>query len=142
MARPQPRQKARGHALEFLFGLEFTADEWQGAMKAFWEVFEARATVRAYTETLVAGVQAHKVELDAAIDGALTNWRPERVGRIERNVLRIALFEMLHTEDVPPKVAINEAINLARAYGNDESPGFVNAVLDRLNGARTSENTA
>ncbi len=132
MGPARARRKARCRALELLFGLEFTGDEWRGALAAFWKTFEAKESVRAYTEILVAGAFERREELDEYIDAALKGWTPERVGRIERNVLRIAVFEMGFVDDVPPKVAINEAIELAKSYGTDDSPGFVNAVLDRI----------
>ena len=111
-------------------------------MVAFWKTFETKESVREHAETLVAGVCEGREALDVDIDGALKGWTPERVGRIERNILRIAVFEMISVEDVPPKVAINEAIELAKSYGSDESPGFVNAVLDRIMDERFRESPA
>ena len=70
--------------------------------------------------------------LDERIDSALRNWTPERVGRVERNILRVALYEMDYEDDVPKKVAINEAIEISKEYGSDEAPRFINGVLDRL----------
>lgn len=128
----QARRRGRARALEFLFGLSFTDADWREALVLFWETFLTREAAREYAEILIDGVCEYRVELDAAIDGALRGWTPERVGRIERNILRIALFEIWLQTDVPARVAINEAIELAKAYGTDESPGFVNAVLDRL----------
>ena len=70
--------------------------------------------------------------LDGAIQESLTNWRLERLSVIDRNILRLAAAEMLHMEDIPPRVAIQEAISLAERYGTDQSPRFVNGVLDAL----------
>ena len=142
MGPPRARRKARCRALELLFGLEFTRDEWRGALAAFWKTFETKESVREYTEILVEGVFDRREDLDEYIDAALKGWTPERVGRIERNVLRIAVFEMGFVDDVPPKVAINEAIELAKSYGTDESPGFVNAVLDRIMDVKFRESPA
>lgn len=139
MAAPKTRWKARCRALEFLFGLEFTGDEWRDALARFWEVFETKDAPREYAETLVSAVLEGREELDRLIDGALTTWKPERVGPVERNILRIGLYEMLHVDDVPAKVAINEGIELAKSYGTDESPGFINAVLDRLRKSSVGE---
>ena len=142
MGPARARRKARCRALELLFGLEFTQDDWRGALAAFWKTFETKESVREYTEILVAGVVEHGEALDEDIDAALKGWTPERVGRIERNVLRIAVFEMGLVDDVPLKVAINEAIELAKGYGTDESPGFVNAVLDRIMDVKFRESPA
>ena len=111
-------------------------------MVAFWKTFETKESVRKYAEVLVAGVFDRREELDEYIDAALKGWTPERVGRIERNVLRIAVFEMVFVDDVPPKVAINEAIELEKSYGTDDSPGFVNAVLDRIMDEKFRESPA
>ncbi len=126
------KHRARGRALEFLFGLEFTEYDWKNEIEAFWNTFETKAGVAEYAERLISGVSNHRNELDAAIAGALQNWSWERVDRVERNILRIALYEMTHEEDVPAKVAINEAIEITKNYGSSESTRFVNGVLDRL----------
>lgn len=129
---PKIRRRARERALQFLFGLEFTKDEWNDALETFWKAFATKEAAREYTHVLVEGVHVHRAELDSAINSALRNWTPERVSRVERNVLRIALFEMTHCDDVPANVAINEAIEIGRTFGSEEAPGFINGVLDRL----------
>lgn len=129
---PRARRNARERAMQFLFGLDFTGYDWQDVLEKFWENNAARKPVRDYAERLIRGVVQRRDELDVLINGALDRWSPERVGRIERNVLRIALYEMRHGEDVPPGVAINEALEVAREFGANDSVSFVNAVLDRL----------
>ena len=131
-ATPSIRRRARERALEILYGISHTGDDWRDTLAPFWETFATREGSREYAEQIVEGVSDQTAELDAAIDAALTGWSPGRVGRIERVILRIALFEMRYRPDVPQKAAINEAIELAKAYGADDSAGFVNAVLDRL----------
>ena len=88
--------------------------------------------VRPFTEHLVNGVHFHRDELDDMIASASSNWRVERMSIIDRNVLRIALFEMLHCREIPPKVSINEAIDLGKMFGSPDSGPFINGVLDRL----------
>jgi N utilization substance protein B len=126
------RRKARERALQFLFGLDFTSYAWQDGIARFWEIEPARPGVKQYAQTVIGGVCENREALDQAIAGALQNWAPERVGRVERNILRIALYEMRHVPDVPAAVAINEAIELAKSYGAEDAPRFVNGVLDRL----------
>jgi len=127
------RRAARERAVQCLFGLDFTGNEVDEALAAFWEATPARDSVRTYAEVLVRGVMDNLDEIDATIATALENWSPERVGRIERNAIRVALYEMRYGGgDVPGGVAINEAIEVARRFGSDEAPSFVNAVLDRL----------
>ena len=133
MFHPKTRRMGRERALQFLFGLDMTRKvDWRGLLSDYWGINPAREPVRQYAEQLIAGVCDHQAELDQRIHGALENWTPERVGYIERAVLRIALFEMLYLPDVPPTVAINEAIEVTKRFGGPESPRFVNGVLDRL----------
>ncbi len=128
----RPRRRARERALQFLFGLDFTGYDWHEAIEGFWELNPSRPGVKQYAETLIRLVCEHQEDLDNEIAGALENWTPDRIGPVERAVLRIALYEMRHMPDVPPNVAINEAIEVARRFGSEEAPRFVNGVLDRL----------
>lgn len=139
MSSPQQRRKSRRRALEFLFSIEFTRYEWEDALTSFWETFETKQVVREYAKKLVKGVFLNVDALDEYINGALTNWTPERVGKIERNILRVAIFEIAYTDDVPLKVAMNEAIEIAKGYGTDDSAGFINAVLDKLKSTTFSD---
>lgn len=85
-----------------------------------------------YIRRVVGLLEEHLDEIDRALAAALDNWRLDRLSKIDRGVLRIAAAEMLYVDDVPPKVAIQEAIHLADAYGGEDSPRFVNGVLDAL----------
>jgi N utilization substance protein B len=136
---PRIRRRARERAMQFLFGLDFTGCEWESAIEAFWDANPSRPGVKAYARRLIAGVCANRASLDEAIAEVLRNWSPERVARVERTILRIALYEMRHMPDVPPNVAINEAIEVAKQYGSDEAPRFVNGVLDRLKNSPAAE---
>lgn len=131
-ASPKARRTGRECALQFLYGLDFTDYDWETAIEDFWSVTAVRPSAKAYARYLIEGIVQHREALDAAITGTLANWRPERVGRIEHNILRVALFELRYAEDIPPKVAINEAIEIAKRFGNDDAPRFINGVLDRL----------
>ncbi len=132
MPDPQVRRRARERALQFLFGLEFTHYDWNEVIDSFWDTRPSKFSVREYAVQLIRGVEENLPQLDEEISGALENWSVDRVGRVERSILRIALYEMRHELDVPTAVAINEAIELAKSFGTDEAPRFVNGVLDRL----------
>lgn len=121
--------------MQFLFGLDFTGYDWAEVLDEFWEHRDITPGAKAYAEHLVEGVMRRRDAIDAALTGALENWSPGRVSPVERNVLRVAIYEMLCSDDVPAAVAINEAIEIARRYGADEAPRFVNGVLDRLRDA-------
>jgi N utilization substance protein B len=86
---------------------------------------------RDFCEALVRGVREHLDELDRTLGQASRNWRLERMARVDRNLLRLALYELRHMPDVPAKVAINEAIEIAKRFGTADSPAFVNGILDR-----------
>lgn len=132
MQGPQGRRRARERAVQFLFGLDFTEYEWRRAIGTFWETNPVRPAVQHYAEQLIRGVVEHRAELDEAIAAALENWAPGRLGRVERNVLRVALYEMRYADNVPPAVAINEAIEVAKRYCAPDSARFINGVLDRI----------
>ena len=132
MAAISVRRRARERALQFLFGLDFTHYAWEETLEDFWKDNPAKPGVKRYARELVRGVCQHHEELDEQIIEALDNWSPERVGHVERVALRIALYEMRYRDDVPPSVAINEAIEVVKRFGTDDAPRFVNGVLDRL----------
>lgn len=135
MTSPKIRRRARECAVQVLFGLEFTAYHCEEVLLDYWADNPSRPGVVEYAERLVRGVCERRAALDDLISGAVDHWNPERIGRVERSIIRVALFEMLHGEDVPETVAINEAIEIAKRFGNDEAPRFVNGVLDRLRAA-------
>ena len=85
-----------------------------------------------FAESLIAGVHAHQPKLDVLIADVAENWRLDRMAAIDRNILRLGAYEMLHCPDVPTKVAINEALELAKRYSTAQSSRFVNGILDRL----------
>lgn len=87
---------------------------------------------RPYVERLLKALEKHLGECDRRIEAGMPNWRLDRLSAIDRNILRIGAVEMLYVGDVPHRVAIHEAIRLAERYGSDDSPGFVNGVLDGL----------
>jgi N utilization substance protein B len=126
------RRRARECALQFLFALDFTGYAWGDVIAAYWEMNPARDAVREYAEGIIAGVCAHVDELDAEIHAVLERWSPGRVGPVEQAAMRIALYEIRHAGDVPPGVAINEALEVVKRFGADDAPKFVNGVLDRL----------
>jgi len=131
-AHPRTRRLARERAVQFLYGLHLTRYDWANALDDFWAINPARPAAKSYAEQLIRGVSEHANALDEQIHAALDRWSPERVGPVERAVLRVAVYEMLHVADVPPPVAINEAIEVSKRYGSEEAPRFVNGVLDRL----------
>ena len=132
------RRRGREIALQILYQLdvqEQLSDE--QALGLFWKHFAENLEegdgdeARTFAEQLVRGVREQLAEIDALLTKASKNWRLERMARVDRNLLRLALWELKWSADVPAKVAINEAIEIAKRYGTAESPAFVNGILDR-----------
>ena len=126
------RTKSRERALQALYQIDVAAEGIDDALARFWRSFEpVEREVMDSAEALVRGVAASRREVDEAIEGASSNWRLDRMARVDRNVLRLAVYELLRT-DVPVKVVINEAIELGKKFGSESSGAFVNGVLDRI----------
>ncbi|MEF3168475.1 MAG: transcription antitermination factor NusB [Deltaproteobacteria bacterium] len=129
------RRQGREIALQILYLLEWTKDmEVESAFRTVLEHFPPQSPVDEETwnfaRSLVNTVMEHAVETDTDIRKHAKNWRLDRMSSIDRNILRIGVAEILYCPDVPPKVAINEAVELAKKYGNSESCSFVNGILD------------
>jgi N utilization substance protein B len=128
------RHSGREAALQVLFQMEASGASAEDAMALFWRSFGADDDPegRAYAEEAIRGVCAAIEELDKHIAAASTHWRVERMARVDRNVLRLGTWELVHRHDVPRAVALDEAVELAKAFGTDESSAFVNGVLNRI----------
>lgn len=130
------RTRARELALQFLFQVDVQGAEMRDALEAFLDdALDGRPggpEARSYAVQLVDGVLAHKAEIDGLIRDAARNWELERMAGVDRNVLRLGCYELLHEADVPVKVAINEAIELGKRYSTEASGAFVNGILDRI----------
>ncbi len=133
------RTRARERALQALYQIDVAAEGIDEALAAFWKSFEpVEREVRELAEALVRGVAEHRRSVDDAIEEASSNWRLDRMARVDRNVLRLAVYELLQT-DVPVKVVINEAIELGKKFGSESSGAFVNGVLDKVAAGLTPE---
>jgi len=128
---PVSRSRCREWALQILYQAEYRGHR-EGEAARFWRHFEGGDKVPAYLVKLVEGVAAHQEELDALIRQYSEHWRLERMAAVDRNVLRLALFELKYQPTIPAKVVINEAVELAKRYGSEESGAFVNGILDRV----------
>jgi N utilization substance protein B len=128
------RHSGREAALQMLFQLESSGVAVDQAIDLFWRSFGADADPegRAYADGVVRGVWAALPRLDEQIVAASTHWRIERMTRVDRNLLRLGTWELEHRTDVPRAVVLDEAVELAKAFGSDESSAFVNGVLNRI----------
>jgi len=126
------RTLAREAALQYLYEVDLVGPEEAEGLEEFLARQVGRVAARPHAARLIAGVLDHKEEIDAELRAAAENWSLERMAVVDRNVLRIGVYELLHDADVPEKVAINEAIDLARRFSSEEACAFVNGVLDRI----------
>jgi N utilization substance protein B len=125
------RRAGRELALQALYQRDVIGDG-EGPAAAFWEGATGEPEAMSFARELVAGVGAHAERIDVLIGQAVQHWRLGRLSRVDRCVLRLATFELLERAEIPVSVTIDEAIEIARRYGSDDSPAFVNGVLDRI----------
>ena len=126
------RRRSREFALQVLYQLEITKQGALQAMVQLRENFSPGEGEDEFTKRIVLGVTEHRQEIDRLIEERSENWRLNRMTIIDRNILRIAIFELLYCGDIPPKVTLNEAIDLGKRYGSEESGSFINGILDRI----------
>jgi len=127
------RHHARERALQILFQYDIHGKPglW---LDVYWKENEVTDEVKAFAERLVAGVLDQKKELDALIGKYATNWKVSRMPIVDRNILRAGVYELLWMDDVPAKVTVNEAIELAKSFGDEDASKFVNGILDQVLG--------
>ena len=127
------RRSGREAALQMLFQLEGSGVSGPQAIELFWRTYEdADPEGKQYADTVVRGVADNLDAIDKKIAAASQNWRLERMSRVDRNLLRLGTWELMFRSDVPRAVILDEAVELAKSFGTDESSGFVNGVLDRI----------
>jgi N utilization substance protein B len=126
------RRKGRELALQVLYQLEMSGETSEAGLNAFADSFELSPKAREFAWALVHGVRERRAEIDARIAEASDHWRIERLSRIDANVIRIAVHEMTVPPGLPMEIAINEAVEIARKFGTQESAPFVNGVLDAV----------
>jgi N utilization substance protein B len=130
---PGRRRKAREVALQFLYQLEQNgATDPAPYEDDFWARHPVDDEARRFASTLVHGVKRRQAEIDKRIAESTEHWDLERLAVVDRNILRLAVYELLGEPSVPAKVAINEAIEIAKKFGTAESSRFINGVLDRI----------
>lgn len=126
------RRNAREWAVQLLFQLEANPEDPDKVFPGFWAERKPSARNRQFAEDLVRGTVANLDGIDGRIRKYARNWDIRRMGAVDRNVMRLAVYEMLHRLDIPPVVSINEAVEIAKTYGEDKSGQFVNGILDRV----------
>lgn len=127
------RTQGRECALKVLYQAEILRRGISAAAEHFWsDLTPVDETVKIFALRITVGVEEHAEEIDRKISQYAANWQLKRMAIIDRNILRMGVFELLFAPDIPPKVAINEAVELAKKFGDTESGKFVNGILDKI----------
>lgn len=134
------RRRAREAALKILYQMDLAGTPAEEAMEAYWQCFDLESEGDEYAGELVRGIADQLGSVDVTIKDASTKWRLERMARVDRNVIRIGAYELMYRRDVPTRVVLDEAIELGKRFGSEDSGAFVNGVLDKIaQGARSED---
>jgi transcription antitermination protein NusB len=126
------RREGRELALQTLYSLDLNPVATNDSLRQLRENAQVPATARDFAEELVKGVIANREAIDGRIEAQSKNWSIARISRVDLNILRIAVYELLFRNDIPKNVTINEAIEVAKKFGTEESPAFVNGIIDEM----------
>ncbi len=131
------RRKARELALQFLYGYDlqkrsYSEDSLHKDIEDFCQCFQSDTPSLPYAQQLIMGICTHQQDVDQVLSQYSHNWRVERMAAVDRNILRIAAYEIRYVDDVPNTVAINEALEIAKHYAEPESVSFINGILDGI----------
>ena len=133
------RREGRELAMQMLYAQDTLQGNLRDTLRGFREGVDAGERIREFAEALVQGVMEHREEIDQAIVTRSKNWSLSRMPRVDLNIMRIAAYELMFKRDIPKKVSINEAIEIAKKFGDKESPAFVNGILDELEACTKEE---
>ncbi len=126
------RTRSREIALQVLYQLEMSGGDGDEVLDLFWRHFNPSPGLQEFSRRIVAGVCAHRRKIDAVIESFSEHWRLDRITVVDRSILRLAIFELLMCPDIPAKVVINEAVELGKRFGSEQSGSFVNGILDSI----------
>jgi N utilization substance protein B len=126
------RRKSREGTLQILFQLEFDDSDPDDVVNQFWEAKKASREIKDYSSYLIKGITSHRNSIDRIIQSASEHWRLSRMAVVDRNILRMAVFELFYEEGLAPAIVINEAIEVAKKFSSDQAAQFINGILDGL----------
>ena len=126
------RRTARELALKFLYQTEFNPESPDSELKPFCERANVSEEVQNFTQALIKKLLLHEKEVDELLKKFSAHWTPDRMTVIDKNIIRLGICELLFDSTTPPKVVINEAVEIAKRFGTEESPGFINGILDKI----------
>lgn len=126
------RREGRELALQALYSLDLNPTNSKVMLQQFWENFQESAAIREFAGELVEGVLANREVIQKRIKSQSKNWSLSRMAKVDLNILRIGVYELLFRSDIPKNVTINEAIEVAKKFGTEDSPAFINGILDEI----------
>jgi len=128
------RSRARELALKALYRIDITKDNYESALADIWTNLEPESdeSIKEFAKAIVKGVAENLSDIDSLIGKYATNWEIKRMATVDRNILRFGIYELLFMSDIPPKVTINEAVDIAKKYGDKDSGRFINGILDQI----------
>ncbi|MDT8317900.1 MAG: transcription antitermination factor NusB [bacterium] len=126
------RRRGREISLQILYKIDIRHISLDEALATFRDNFNVKEESWAFAELLTIGVCRNRDEINALVEGQSQHWKLDRMPITDRNIIRIAVYEFLHMDDIPTKVSLNEAIELGKIYGSEESPAFINGILDNI----------
>lgn len=126
------RRKAREAAIQMLYQMDMSGVDAATAIRLYWSSLAPNEGPREFADDLVQGLAAAADRVDELIRQVSKHWRLERMARVDRNIIRLAVYELAERPEIPRRVTLNEAIELAKRFGDENSPAFVNGVLDRI----------
>ena len=126
------RRRAREFAVQFLYSFQVNPGELEERLADFWKTRKVDRKVKEFADSLVRGTISQKERIDEMISNQVINWDISRIALVDRNILRLAVYELAFRDDIPPVVSINEAVDIAKKFGTPESGKFVNGILDNL----------
>ena len=126
------RRTARELALKFLYQTEFNSNSPDLELNSFCDRANVSEEIQNFTQTLIKNIFFHKKEVDELLEKISANWATDRMAVIDKNILRLGICELLFDPTTPPKVVINEAVEIAKKFGTEESPDFINGILDKV----------
>jgi N utilization substance protein B len=126
------RRTARELALKFLYQTEFNSNSPDSELNSFCDRANVSEEIQNFTQTLIKNIFFHKKEVDELLEKISANWATDRMAVIDKNILRLGICELLFDPTTPPKVVINEAVEIAKKFGTEESPDFINGILDKV----------
>jgi transcription antitermination factor NusB len=134
------RSKARESALQILYQIDVTSDPVDAILNQYWHTRNRNPEVVDFANEIIKGTTEHLSEIDAIISQHSESWEISKMPIVDRNILRFAIYEILYMDDIPPKVTIDEAVDLANSYGTPNSGKFINGILDKIMTLNTKNN--